>query len=170
MARSALRSSEMIPTWTHMDQYWTSAVTDHRNTRGGVVRILMNRVDRLVSDETELWREKEHIRKALQVNGYLDWILTDGLTGVWSVGPRTGRVGGGEKGGREERCGVESASYHHSTWSWRSTCISGQEVSSGAAIFQGDRWAVEEGVLILWHTAYFTPINILCQLLIPKTR
>ena len=39
----------------------------------------MNRADRLVSDETELGREKEHIRKALEVNGYLDWMLVD----VW---------------------------------------------------------------------------------------
>ena len=32
-----------------------------------VIRTLMNRVNRLVSDETELDREKEHIRKSLQV-------------------------------------------------------------------------------------------------------
>ena len=37
----------------------------------------MNRADRLVSDVTELVREKEHIRKALYVNGYLDWMLVD---------------------------------------------------------------------------------------------
>ena len=41
------------------------------------MRILMNRADRAVSDEIELGREKEHIRKALQVNGYLDWMLVD---------------------------------------------------------------------------------------------
>ena len=37
----------------------------------------MNRVDRLVSDETEFRREKDHIRKALQVNSYPDWMLVD---------------------------------------------------------------------------------------------
>ena len=37
----------------------------------------MNRVDRLVSDETELRRE-DHIRKALQVNTYPDWMLVVG--------------------------------------------------------------------------------------------
>ena len=37
----------------------------------------MNRTDRLVSDETELGREKEHIRNALQVNAYPDWMLAD---------------------------------------------------------------------------------------------
>ena len=35
----------------------------------------MNKADRLVSDETELQREKDHIRKALQVNGYPDWMM-----------------------------------------------------------------------------------------------
>ena len=37
----------------------------------------MNMADRLVSDETDLRREKDHIRKALQVNGYPDWMLVD---------------------------------------------------------------------------------------------
>ena len=36
----------------------------------------MNWVDRLVSDETELGREKDHIMKALQVNCSPDWMLT----------------------------------------------------------------------------------------------
>ena len=39
---------------------------------------MMDRADRMmVTDETELGREKEHIRKALKVNGYLDWMLAD---------------------------------------------------------------------------------------------
>ena len=42
-----------------------------------MVRTLINRVDRLVSDETQLRREKDHIRKALQVNRYLDWMMAD---------------------------------------------------------------------------------------------
>ena len=30
-----------------------------------------------MSDQTELVREKDHIRKALQVNGHPDWMLVD---------------------------------------------------------------------------------------------
>ena len=41
------------------------------------MRTLLNRADRLVSNETELGREKEHIRKSLQVNGYPDCMLAD---------------------------------------------------------------------------------------------
>ena len=37
----------------------------------------MDRVDRLVSDETELERDNDHIRKALQVNRYPNWLLAD---------------------------------------------------------------------------------------------
>ena len=37
----------------------------------------MNRADRLVSEDTESGREKDHIRKALRLNGYLDWMLAD---------------------------------------------------------------------------------------------
>ena len=58
---------EKTPTPTSIS---ISAVTTRCNTRE---ESLMNRVDRFVSDETELGREKEHIRKALQVNGYPDW-------------------------------------------------------------------------------------------------
>ena len=41
------------------------------------MRTLMNRADRLVNDETELATEKEHIRKAFQVNSSLDYMLAD---------------------------------------------------------------------------------------------
>ena len=37
----------------------------------------MKRADKLVSEETELGREKGHIGKALKVNGYPDWMLAD---------------------------------------------------------------------------------------------
>ena len=37
----------------------------------------MNRADRLVSDKTELRTEKDDIKKALQVNGYMDWMMAD---------------------------------------------------------------------------------------------
>ena len=62
---------------THTDQYLNFSSNNPLEHKRGVVRTLMNRVDRLVSDETELGREKKHIRKALQVNGYPDWMLVD---------------------------------------------------------------------------------------------
>ena len=62
---------------THTDHYLDFNSNHPLEHKKGVVRTLMNRVDRMVSDETELWREKVHIRKALQVNGYLDWMVAD---------------------------------------------------------------------------------------------
>ena len=56
-----------------MDQYLNFSNNHPLEHNRGVERTLMNRADRLKSDETELGREKEHIRKTLQLNGYLDW-------------------------------------------------------------------------------------------------
>ena len=56
---------------TNTDQYLNfSSYHMHplEHKRGGVIK-LMNRGDRLRSDETELGREKKHIRKALQISG-----------------------------------------------------------------------------------------------------
>ena len=53
-----------------------SAVTTRWNTRGGRENT-DERAHRLVSEKTELGREKDHIRKALRVNGYPDWMLAD---------------------------------------------------------------------------------------------
>ena len=50
---------------THTDQYLNFSSNHPLEHRRGVVRTLVNRTDRLLSDETELGREKEHIRKAL---------------------------------------------------------------------------------------------------------
>ena len=62
---------------THTDQYLNFNSNHPLEHNKGVVRTLMNRVDRLVSDETELQREKYHIRKTLQVNDYPDWMMAD---------------------------------------------------------------------------------------------
>ena len=62
---------------THTDQYLNFDRNHPLEHKKGVVRTLMNSADRLVRDETELRWEKDHIRKALQVNGYLDWMLAD---------------------------------------------------------------------------------------------
>jgi hypothetical protein len=40
-----------------------------------VVKTLVHRADSIVSDEAEKVKEKEHIRVALKINGYPDWLL-----------------------------------------------------------------------------------------------
>ena len=62
---------------THTDQcinFISNHLLEHER---GVVRTLMNSAARFVSEETELEREKEHIRNALKVNGYPDWMLEE---------------------------------------------------------------------------------------------
>ena len=56
----------------HTYQYLNFSINHPLEHKMCVVRTLMNRVDRLVSEETELGMEKGHIRKLLQVNGYPD--------------------------------------------------------------------------------------------------
>ena len=47
----------------------------------------MKSADRLVSEDTELGREKDHIRKTLTVNGYPDWMLADSwMSDQWDPG------------------------------------------------------------------------------------
>ena len=62
---------------THTDQYLNFSSNHLLEHKRGVMTTLMNMVDRLVSEETELGREKDHIRKALRVNRYPDWMLAD---------------------------------------------------------------------------------------------
>ena len=70
-------NTEVFGKDTHTDQYLNFSSNHPLEHKRGVDRTLVNRADRLVNDETELWREKEHIRKALQVNGYPGWMLVD---------------------------------------------------------------------------------------------
>ena len=67
---------------THTDQYLNFSSNHPLEQKRGVMRTLMNRADRLVSDETDLGREKEHIRKALQVKGYISGLDVGRLSDV----------------------------------------------------------------------------------------
>ena len=60
-----------------MEQYLNFIRNDLLEHKRRVVQTLVSRADRLVSDEMELRREKEHIRKALWVNSCPDWMLVD---------------------------------------------------------------------------------------------
>ena len=62
---------------TNSDQYLNFSSNNPLEHKKGVMRTLMKRADRLVSDETEFGRETEHIKKALQVTGYPDWMLVN---------------------------------------------------------------------------------------------
>ena len=62
---------------THTNQYLIFISNHPLEHKRGVMRTLMNRIDILVSEETELGRGNDHIRKALKVNRYLDWMLAD---------------------------------------------------------------------------------------------
>ena len=71
---------------THTDQYLNFSSSHPLEHETGVVKTLMNKADRLVSEKTELGREKDHIRQALKVNGYPDWMLLDSqLSDQWDT-------------------------------------------------------------------------------------
>ena len=81
---------------THTNQYLNFNSNHPLEHKKGVVRTLLNRADRMVSDGIELGREKDHMRKALQVNGYLDWMLADArMLDQLDPGPIRPRIGRG---------------------------------------------------------------------------
>ena len=41
----------------------------------GVVKTLMHRVDTIVSDERDNVKEKSHVKQALNMTGYPDWLI-----------------------------------------------------------------------------------------------
>ena len=90
----------------HTEQYLNFSSNHLLEHTSWVVRTLMNRADRLVSGETELKKEREHIRKALQINGYPDWMLGDS----WLADQQNPGVEENEEG--KEEVVEESASYH----------------------------------------------------------
>ena len=127
----------------------------------------MNRVDRLVSEETELGREKEHIRNALHVNGYLDWMLADSCASNESDSVQEGGVG--RRGVEWSR--AESASHHYGIRS--STSTSGhEEVHSSIGVHMYIR-GISEQLKMVFRSfdipVYCKPTNTLWQLLVhPK--
>ena len=56
---------------THTNQYMNFISNYSLKYKRGVVQTLVNKVDRLVSVDTELGRDKKHTRKTLHVNSYL---------------------------------------------------------------------------------------------------
>ena len=60
---------------THTDQYWAFDSHHPLHKKLGVVRTLLDRKERVVSEDVDKIREEEHIRQALSRCGYPKWTV-----------------------------------------------------------------------------------------------
>ncbi|KAI8515711.1 hypothetical protein Bbelb_065240 [Branchiostoma belcheri] len=71
-------TTDMFRKETHTDHYllWSSNHSVHQKL--GIVRTLMHRANTLIEDHTLRAAEKEKVREALHLYGYLEWALKEG--------------------------------------------------------------------------------------------
>ena len=58
-----------------MDQYLYFNNNHPLEHKRGLLKNLMHRVDTIMSDEKDKVKEKSHVKQALNMNGYLDWLI-----------------------------------------------------------------------------------------------
>ena len=60
---------------THMDQYSPFSSNHPLEHKRGKVTILMLRVGTIVSDKRNKIEERSHVKQALAINGYPEWLI-----------------------------------------------------------------------------------------------
>ena len=60
---------------THTDQYLNFTSNHHISQKLSVPKTLLRRADTLVTQEDDIKKEEEHIKKTLKMNGYPDWAI-----------------------------------------------------------------------------------------------
>ena len=109
------------------------------------MRTLKNRADRLVSEEAELEKKKDHITKALKVNGYPDWMLADTrVSDQCNLGQEEGQDGEKEV----EQTVLATTKAHEGPW----VPVTTKKYPVVLPVCQRDLGAVEESVQNRQHT------------------